>query len=159
MNIPRAFAAVFIIAGTLGSVAFAAAEGTFAGIPGWSHIAAPTPDPARRFEQWRLVGGDPAQTVTYIADTTTSYTDALAMIKKNFADNGIKPKVDKDTPCQGRTGHEVEFLIGPEGRGIITNRLLVPDGTGVVTITYVRGQTDSYDDDVKKAVTTYCKAS
>jgi len=159
MNIPRAFAAVFIIAGTLGSVAFAAAEGAFTGPSGWSHVAAPTPDPARKFEQWRLAGApnDPAQTVTYIADTTTSYADALAMIKKNFADNNIKPKLDKDTTCQGRQGHEVEFLVGPEGKGVITNRLLVPDGSGVVSITYVRGQTDNYDDDVKKAVTSYCK--
>jgi hypothetical protein len=161
MYISRAFAAVLVVAGTFGSAALAAAAGTFTGPTGWSHIGSPAPDPARTFEQWRLAGppDEPAQTVTFIADTTVSYADALAMIKKNFADNNIKPKVDTDATCQGRQGHVVEFLIGPEGKAVITNRLLVPDGAGVVTITYVRGQTDNYDDDVKKAVTAYCKPS
>jgi hypothetical protein len=138
-----------------------AAVPAFVGPPGWSHAAPVSSDPTRTLDQWKLGGGatDPGQTVTFISDTTASYTDTLAVIKKNFADNHIKPSEDADMPCQGKQAHVVEFTIGPSGHEVVINRLLVPETPGLVTITYSRAKDYNFDDDVKKAIGTFCSAT
>jgi hypothetical protein len=140
----------------------AAADVAFVGPSGWSHMGQQSPDQTRKFDQWKLGGGgnDPAQTVTFISDTTSSYADALALIKKNFADNHIKASADADTTCHGKQGHVIEFSSGPEGKEIVIKRILIPqDPSGLITITYARAKDDPYDDDVKKSIETFCKAS
>ncbi len=93
---------------------------------------------------------------TYIRDGSAPYAGALATILKNFSDNNIKPAMNKDITCQGKTGHVVEFATGPDGKKVLINRMLVPDGTGVVTITYARSDGSDFDNEVKKSETTFC---
>jgi hypothetical protein len=50
-------------------------------------------------------------------------------------------------------------MFGPAGKEVIINRLLVPEGTGLVTITYSRAKDYGFDDDVKKAIDTFCSAT
>ena len=138
-----------------------AADPTFTGPSGWSHVPPAVTDPSRTMDQWKLGGDatDAGQTVTFINDKSGSYADTLAAIKKNFSDNHIKTSADADMPCQGKQGHVVEFTIGPTGREVIINRLLVPEANGLVTITYSRGKDYSFDDDVKKAIDKFCAAT
>ena len=140
----------------------AAADVAFVGPPGWSHVGQPSPDPTRKVDQWKLGGGggDAAQTVTFISDTTSSYNDTLALIKKNFADNHIKASADADMACHGQQGHVVQFSSGPEGKEVVIRRILVPEGpTGLITITYSRAMADPDDPDVKKSIESFCKAA
>ncbi|MGH7727220.1 MAG: hypothetical protein ACREM2_00290 [Vulcanimicrobiaceae bacterium] len=129
----------------------------FAGPSGWSQAPAISAGPQHTIAQWHLAGD--VQSVTFIKDETTTYADALAAVERNFAQNHIKPAIDKDIPCQGQTAHVVEFTFGPSGHGITTNRIIVPDGSGVVTITYARSFDESFDPSVQKSEAAYCAAS
>ncbi len=135
--------------------AFADATSDFVGPAGWSHVDATGTDPNRVVNQWHIPG-DQHSSLTFIKDTQSAYADALGAIEKNFTSNGIKPAFNKDIPCHGQTGHQVEFVIGPDGHQITINRILVPDGTGIDTITYARENGDPFDPDVKKAETAFC---
>jgi|HubBroStandDraft_6_1064221.scaffolds.fasta_scaffold488440_1 hypothetical protein len=137
-------------------VTAAMAAATFPAPSGWRHVEQPnsSSDGTHKFDQWKLAG-DPPQTITVIEDSTMSYSDALAAVKKNFTDNHIKPAIDKDETCLGRASHNVEFSVGTDGQ-IIINNLLVPDGNGVIKVTYARGKGFDYDPDAKKAVTDFC---
>lgn len=140
------------------ATAASAAPVVFPPPAGWSHVAVPpSTDTSRTFDQWHIAGD--ISTVTFVRDSTGSYADALAAILKNFSDNNIRPSKNADMPCQGKTGHVVEFLTGPDGKKVVINRLLVPDTTGLVTITYARSDGSDYDGDVKKSVTAFCAAS
>jgi hypothetical protein len=139
--------------GPVGALADATSD--FVGPTGWSHVDVPSTDPNRVVNQWHIPG-DEHSSLTFIKDTTSVYADALSAIEKNFSTNGIKPGFDKDVPCHGKTGHQVEFVIGPDGHQITINRILVPDGTGIDTITYARENGDPFDPDVKKAETAFC---
>lgn len=130
----------------------------YAGPSGWSHVDVPAPTDANHaFAQWHISGD--ISTVTYILDGTTSYADSLASIRKNFSDNKIKPSIDKDVPCRGETAHVIEFSTGPDGKKVIINRMLVPTGAGVSTITYARSDGSVFDSDVQKSITTYCSTT
>jgi hypothetical protein len=139
----------------------AAADVAFVGPSGWSHVGQLSPDQTRRFDQWKLGGGpnDTAQTVTFISDSTSSYSDTLAQIRKNFSENRIKTSADADLACHGQQSHVIEFTSGPEGKEVVIRRILVPlTPTGLITITYSHDKTDD-DPDVKKSIETFCKAS
>jgi hypothetical protein len=114
-------------------------------------------DPAHPLLQWHLPG-DTSASLTYLK-SPASYDDSLALIHTNFSTNKIKPSVDKDIPCQGKTAHEVEFAIGPDGHKIVINRILVPAADGVATITYSRADGTAFDSDVQKSETAFCTAS
>ncbi len=133
-------------------------EPAFTGPSGWSANAsnATASDPAHAPMQWHLPG-DNSASVTYLR-TTTSYDDALAAIHTNFTTNKIKPSVDKDLPCHGKTAHVVEFATGPDGHKVVIQRLLVPTSDGVAAITYARASDDSFDPAVQQAETAYCAA-
>ena len=152
--------ALAFVAGTTVAIA-AAADIAFVGPSGWNHVAPANADATRKFDQWKLnVGGsDPTETLTYVADNSASYSDALALVHKNFNDNHIKPSVDDDTTCRGKQGHMIEFKSGPEGNSIIIDRMMVPQDPGLITITYARGEKWPYDDDVKKSIDTFCKGT
>lgn len=135
-----------------------AAEIVYAGPAGWSHVDVGAPSDAKHsFAQWHIAGD--ISTVTYIADGTTAYVDALANMYKNFSDNGIKAKIDKDVACRGGAGHVIEFVAGPEGKKVVINRMLVPSGDGIVTITYARADGSTFDRDVEKSEATFCGAT
>lgn len=144
---------LFMLATTSGT-ALADSAPVFVGPSGWSHNPPPATDPYRTIDQWHL-SGDVAS-VTFIKDTSTTYTDAVAAIEKNFSTNKIKPAADKDTSCRGATARLVEFAIGPDGHQVVIHRLVVPDGNGVDTVTYTRSNGSAFDPDVKKSETTYC---
>ena len=138
----------------VGLGAAALADPTFALAPPWSHVdQAAAGDTSRKFDQWHISGE--SDSVTMISDSTTAYADAVALIEKNFTDNKIKPAVDKDFTCNAKASHEVEFAAGPEGHKIIINRILIPNGAGVITITYARSDQD-VDPEYKKSITAYC---
>jgi hypothetical protein len=140
-----------------GAPALAATDVAFIGPAGWSHVdSSGQTDPNRKIEQWHIAGD--VASVTFIKDSVTAYADALALIKNNFSTNKIRPAQDKDFPCQGKVGHVVEFTTGPDGHAIVINRILVPDGAGVDTITYVRSDGNPFDSDVKKSETDFCAA-
>jgi len=133
------------------------ADGTdYPGPAGWTKLDVASPTPTRAIVQWHL-GGDPSS-VTFIQDSTQSYTDALAAMAKNFSDNGIKPAT-KDIPCRGAMAHVIEFKAGPDGSQTIINRLILPVGTGIATITYTRADGNPFDDDVMKAQKAYCAST
>lgn len=131
----------------------------FVGPAGWSSSGTPTGgDPAHpTLLQWHLPG-DSAASVTYL-HTTTSYDDSLAAIHTNFTTNHIRPALDKDLPCQGKTGHVVEFSFGPDDHKIVINRILLPAPDGVVTITYSRADGTPFDAEVQKSEATFCAAT
>jgi hypothetical protein len=139
----------------VGVPAFAAELPAFDGPSDWSH-SGPTvaADGSRTVNQWHLAGD--VQSITYISDANTSYADALATIEQNFAAQHIKPAIDQDTACSGKAGHVVEFTTGPDGHRVAINRILVPHGAGVITLTYTRAEGAPFDDEVKKAETAYC---
>jgi len=114
-------------------------------------------DPAHPLLQWHLPG-DTSASLTY-SKSTASYDDSLALIHANFSTNKIKPSVDKDISCQGKTAHEIEFAIGPDGHKVVINRILVPTSDGVATITYSRADGTAFDSDVQKSETAFCAAS
>lgn len=151
----RYLLALVVVFVAVSSSALAAAD--FAGPAGWSPVAVPVSnDTTRSYKQWHL--GDVA-TVTYIKDASVPYADALGTITKNFSTNNIKATTDRDVPCQGKTAHMIEFTTGPDGHRIVINRMLVPDGNGVQTITYTRQDGSVFDNDVKKAETEFCSGS
>jgi hypothetical protein len=136
----------------------AGANPAFPAPSGWSHNApAAAADPARTVEQWHIAGD--VASVTFVKDTGTAYSDALAAIETNFRTNKIRPATDKDVPCQGKTGHEIDFATGPEGHQLIIHRVVVPDGAGIDTVTYARADGTVFDPDVKKSEETYCAAT
>ncbi len=146
--------ATLVIAQTAAS----AVEVAYTGPAGWSHVDVGAPvDAKHAFAQWHIAGD--ISTVTYIADGTTAYADALANIRKNFSDNHIKPSIDKDVSCRGASAHVIEFSAGPDGKKVVINRMLVPAGDGVVTITYARSDGSTFDHDVEKSESTYCGAT
>jgi hypothetical protein len=147
------FAASLLLAATA-AAAFADSV-AFVGPAGWSHSPPPAAtDPQRSVDQWHLSGD--ISTLTFIRDTATTYADALAAVEKNVTTNRIKTTADRDMPCRGTTGHVVEFSYGPDGNKIIMNRIMVPDGPGLDTVTYARSDGSIFDPDVKKAETTFC---
>jgi len=150
-SLPTALA---LIAALAPAGALAATDVAFIGPSGWSHVDSAQTDPNRKIDQWHIAGD--VASVTYIKDSVTGYDAALALIKANFTNNKIRPSADKDFPCQGKTAHVVEFSTGPDSSRIVINRMLVPDGAGVDTITYVRADGTPFDSDVKKSETSFC---
>jgi hypothetical protein len=150
----RSFASVVAALAALGVASAASAAVTFVGPDGWHHVDQPSTDSVHKFDQWKISGT--AQSLTVIQDSSTTYADSLGAVKANFAAQHINPALDKDEPCMGRPSHVVEYTVGPEGHQIIVNRLIVPDGSGVVTVTYARAHDDAFDADVKKAITNFC---
>ena len=149
-----AFLLSLLMLATTSGIALADSPPAFVGPPGWSHNPPAATDPNRTIDQWHLSGD--VSSVTFIKDTSTTYTAAVAAIEKNFSTNKIKPAADKDMSCRGTTAHLVEFAIGPDGHQVDIQRLVVPDGNGVDTVTYTRSNGSVFDPDVKKSETTYC---
>ena len=147
----------FCIALTTAATGVALADPGLVPPDGWTHVDnAGTPDPARTFDTWKQSSSPGSQTITVIKDTTGSYADAVARVKKNFSDNGIKPSVDTDLTCQGQASHVFEFATGPDGHQFVVSRTIVPLTAGVITVTYVRSETQVFNEEVKTSITAFC---
>jgi hypothetical protein len=144
----------------LGALPASADPGTFPTPSGWMHVdGQPQSDPAHSFDTWKQSDAFGAPTLTVIRDATTSFEDAVSVVRKNFSDNHIQPSADADGTCRGKTSHVFEFAAGPDGHRFIINRTVVSDGTGVTTITYSRPQSAPFLEAVKTAITTFCGAA
>ena len=139
-------AAALIAFVALPLVASAAAK-PFPALAGWDHTT-PHQSTGRLTESYKK--GD--QLVTYLTDANLSYADQLAAVKKNIADNGIKPTMDTDLSCGGKHAHEVEMLLGIT----VYHQLLVDDSPGVTKVTYARAQGSSPANDALAALQGYC---
>ncbi len=145
--------------GMLGSLAAAGNGPAFTlGFP-WKFVDpdANAPPPAtRKSSQWHIP--DEVDTFTLVDDSTQSYADSLTLIETNFSSNHVKPAVNKDLTCDGKTGHMVEFSAGPPGHQVIINRVLLPETptAGVLTFTYVRSDKD-WDPAVIKSMKAFCQ--
>jgi hypothetical protein len=124
---------------------------------GWSANTVTSTDPAHPLMQWHLPG-DPSTSLTF-SQTTRPYDDSLAAIRANLTTNKIKPSIDKDITCQGKTSHVVEFASGPDGHRIVINRMLIPTSDGVIAITYTRDDGTAFDPEVKKSEDAFCAGS
>jgi hypothetical protein len=126
----------------------------------WNRVPEPTGNPARTVSQWSLDGrpGQPAQSVTVITDSGSSYVDELQKIRKNFQDNNLIASIDADIACRGRQSHVIEFGFGQLDNETVISRVLIPETTGLTTITYSRPKSVSYDPQVRRAIDTYCAA-
>ena len=134
----------------------ASADGpAFVGPAGWSSdTATASADPSQQVAKWHLPG-DPVASLTY-SRTTRAYADSLGAIHTNISTNNIHPAMDKDLPCQGKTGHVVQFTFGPTDHKVVINRLLLPTTDGSVAITYSYADGTPFDPEVTKAETAYC---
>jgi hypothetical protein len=130
----------------------------FEGPPGWTRTDVGSPTPTRTISQWQIAG-DTSTSITFIQDSSITYAATLAAMSKNFSDNAIKLAVNKDIACVGGTGHVVEFTAGPDGSRTIFNRLVLPEGEGVATLTYTRADGNAFDDDVRKAEAAFCASA
>ncbi len=134
-------------------LAATAAARPFTGPAGWDHAVAvaPTAQSPRAQETWRKSDGE---LLTFMSDEGLSYDDSLAMIRKNVADNSLKPSVDKDRTCGGRRAHEIEMTFGTT----IVHQILVDDAPGLTKLTYTHPQGTPTGPDVTAAITVYCGA-
>jgi hypothetical protein len=147
----------FCVLLSVGATAAAYADPGLVPPDGWTHVDnAGTPDPARTFDTWKQSSSPGSQTITVIRDTSSTYADAVGRVKKNFADNNIHASVDADGTCQGQTSHTFEFAAGPDGHQFVVNRTVVAIPNGVMTVTYVRSETQVFNESVKTSLDTFC---
>jgi hypothetical protein len=146
--------AISVLAALIAVVPLAAlaAAKPFAGpASGWDHTvgATATPQTPRGQETWKKSDGE---LLTYLSDGALSYDDALGMVKKNIADNGLKPSVDTDRKCDGRRAHELEMTFGTT----IVHQIIVDDAPGLTKLTYTRPQGTPVGADVTSTLNAYC---
>ena len=153
MLTPLRATALIALAALLPLAAVAATK-PFTGPTGWEHTAVvvATPQSPRATDTWRKSDG---QLVTYMSDAAVSYDDIVGMVKKNIADNGFKPSLDKDRTCEGRRAHELEMTFGTS----VVHQVIVDDAPGVTKLTYTRTQGVPMDADVTSAIAAYCGPS
>ena len=136
-------------------VAAAAAPKPFTGPPtGWDHNVGATPSAQapRALETWKKSDGE---YLTYLEDAGLSYDDALAAVKKNIADNGVKTTADADRQCAGRRAHEFEMTLGTT----VVRQIILDDAPGLTKLTYARPGSTPAAADATSALTAYCAAT
>jgi len=148
----RTTSALIALAACLPVAALAAAR-PFVGPVGWDHTVGltATAQSPRSQETWHKSDGE---LITSFSDATLSYEDSVGLIRKNVADNGLKPAVDRDRTCGGSRAHEVEMTFGVT----VVHQIIVDDAPGVTKITYSRPQGMSASADETTSVTAYCGA-
>ncbi|MBV8149965.1 MAG: hypothetical protein JOY59_00280 [Candidatus Eremiobacteraeota bacterium] len=145
--------AVFLIV----TLAATAAAKTFTGPSGWEHVdQSVPPGSSEKVDQWKQGSGDLQQSLIVLSDSAVSYNDILDRIHKNVSDAKLHVTVDKDQTCDGKTSHMIELVYGPDIKRVKVDRLVVPDGSGSVQITYIRPEPEPFSDDVKTALNAYC---
>jgi hypothetical protein len=138
-------------------VAAAAAVKPFPPPNGWDPVQQQTPAGSQTSLQvWKTGSGDLQQTVMVLNDPSQPYDDAVQRIHKNIVDSKFKVIADKDQSCNGVNGHLFAMVYGPEAKRIAVDRLLLPDGSGIVQITYMRPEPEPFADAVKSDLNAYC---
>lgn len=151
MRIPLVRVAALILAGAFAPSAAAAALKPFTGPVGWDHTIAATATPAlpRSQEAWKRSDGEQ---LIYLADAGLAYDDMVGQVKKNVADNNMKPSLVKDRTCAGQRAYEIELSIGAS----IVHQIIVDDAPGVTKLTYLRPQGAPPSPLVVSAFEAYC---
>jgi hypothetical protein len=132
-------------------LAAGAAARPFVGPAGWDHTVGmtPTPQSPRTQETWKKSDGE---LITFMSDEGLSYDDSLAMIRKNVADNGLKPSMDKDRSCGGQRAHEIEMTFGTT----IVHQIIIDNAPGLSKLTYTHPQGTPNSTDATSTITAYC---
>jgi hypothetical protein len=123
----------------------------FTGPAGWDHTVAATATPAlpRSQEAWKKSDGEQ---LIYLADAGLAFDDMVSQVKKNVADNNMKPSLAKDRTCAGQRAYEIELPIGAS----IIHQIIVDDAPGVTKLTYLRPQGAPLSPVVVSAFAAYC---
>lgn len=131
----------------------AGAAKAFAGPSGWNHDIVAQGGSGRTQDVWKST--DAAEVVSVIADTSTSFDDAVGVIKKNAIENKTRFGLDKDLTCDGRKAHLFEMAFG-DSKKTLFNVTVIADGAGMERITYSRPDGNKFSGDVKDALTSFC---
>ena len=128
--------------------AVSAALKPFTGPAGWDHTVAATATPAlpRSQEAWKKSDGEQ---LIYLADAGLAFDDMVTQVKKNVADNNMKPSLAKDRTCAGQRAYEIELPIGAS----IIHQIIVDQAPGV---TKLRPQGSAPSPVVVSALEAYC---
>jgi hypothetical protein len=131
--------------------AVSAALKPFTGPAGWDHTVAATATPAlpRSQEAWKKSDGEQ---LIYLADAGLAFDDMVTQVKKNVADNNMKPSLAKDRTCAGQRAYEIELPIGAS----IIHQIIVDQAPGVTKLTYLRPQGSAPSPVVVSALEAYC---
>ena len=123
----------------------------FTGPAGWDHTVAATATPAlpRSQEAWKKSDGEQ---LIYLADAGLAFDDMVSQVKKNVADNNMKPSLAKDRTCAGQRAYEIELPIGAS----IIHQIIVDESPGVTKLTYLRPQGAPPSPVVMSALEAYC---
>lgn len=105
---------------------------------------------------WTKDSGPLQQTVTVIDDPAQAYSDAVSLVQKNITANKFKVTANKDQTCNGQAGHLFAMSYGPDIGRVAVERLILPDGTGTMQITYIRPDPEPPADEVMTDINTYC---
>jgi len=140
-----------LIFAALAPTAVSAALKPFTGPAGWDHTVAATATPAlpRSQEAWKKSDGEQ---LIYLADAGLAFDDMVSQVKKNVADNNMKPSLAKDRTCAGQRAYEIELPIGAS----IIHQIIVDDAPGVTKLTYLRPQGAPLSPVVVSAFAAYC---
>lgn len=133
----------------------AAATKPFPAPSGWNAVQQQAP-PGTTIQVWTHDSGPLQQTVTVVDDPNDAYTDAVGRVQKNITANKFKVSANKDQTCAGQTGHLFAMSYGPDIGRIAVERLIIPDGSGSVQITYMRPDPEPFADEVKTDLNAYC---
>jgi hypothetical protein len=150
MRIFYAGAASLILAALAPSVADAVLK-PFTGPVGWDHTVAATATASlpRSQEAWKKNDGEQ---LIYLADGGLAFDDMVGQVKKNVADNNMKPSLAKDRTCAGQRAYEIELPIGAS----IIHQIIVDEAPGVTKLTYLRPQGSPPSPVVVSALEAYC---
>ena len=140
-----------LIFAALAPTAVSAALKPFTGPAGWDHTVAATATPAlpRSQEAWKKSDGEQ---LIYLADAGLAFDDMVSQVKKNVADNNMKPSLAKDRTCAGQRAYELELPIGAS----IIHQIIVDQAPGVTKLTYLRPQGAPPSPVVMSALEAYC---
>ena len=153
----RTFVLITAASIALGISGIALAAKPFSAPSGWDQVPQQTPTGSQTsFQMWKTGSGDLQQTLIVVDDPTQPYDDAVQRIHKNIVESKFKVLTDKDQACDGKTGHLFEMVYGPEIKRVAVDRLVVPDGSGIVQITYMRPEPEPFADAVKNDLNSYC---
>jgi len=140
-----------LIFAALAPTAVSAALKPFTGPAGWDHTVAATATPAlpRSQEAWKKSDGEQ---LIYLADAGLAFDEMVTQVKKNVADNNMKPSLAKDRTCAGQRAYEIELPIGAS----IIHQIIVDESPGVTKLTYLRPQGAPPSPVVMSALEAYC---
>ena len=146
-------AGAFLASAFIGSAI--AAPKPFPSPSGWNAVQQQAPA-GTMIQVWTHDSGPLQQTVTVVDDPNDSYSDAVQRVQKNLAANKFKVTANKDQTCNGQTGHLFAMSYGPDIGRVAVERLIVPDGSGSMQITYMRPDPEPFADEVKADLNGYC---